>query len=100
MKAQEDKIWTGTFAEVGAYIKERRNIQLSIVKEKSSYKIVPYLALIPELFSEPLTMVIKNDGSKTKIRVKQDNKKLTVKMVGDEILFDFNPYGGVIDISF
>lgn len=100
VKAQEDKIWTGTFAEVGAYIKERRNIQLSIVKEKSSYKIVPYLALIPELFSEPLTMVIKNDGSKTKIRVKQDNKKLTVKMVGDEILFDFNPYGGVIDISF
>ena len=100
VKEQENEIWVDTFAKIGAYIKERKNIQLDIVKNKSSYKVTPHLALAPELFPEPLTMVMKNGGNKSKIKVKQDRKQLPVKTFGDETLFDFNPYGGTIDISF
>ena len=100
VKEQENEIWVDTFAKIGAYIKERKNIQLDIVKNKSSYKVTPHLALAPELFPDPLTMVMKNGGNKSKIKVKQDRKQLPVKTFGDETLFDFNPYGGTIDISF
>ena len=98
IKAQEYKIWIGTFVEIGAYIKERKNLQLEIVKKKSSYMITPKLTLSPKLFSEPLTMVLKNDGNRWRIKVKQDRKYLPTKIIGDEILFDFNPYGGTIEI--
>ena len=32
VKNQEDNIWVGTFREVAAYVNERKNVQLDIVK--------------------------------------------------------------------
>lgn len=36
VKNQEYDIWVGTFREVAAYVKERRNVQLDIVKRNRS----------------------------------------------------------------
>ena len=98
VKSRENKIWVATFAEVSAYVKERKNVQLDVVKTESSYKVTPHLRLDAKLFTIPLTMVVKN--GKSQIKVKQDGKALPVRMAGEEVLFDFNPYGGVISIDF
>lgn len=98
VKAQEDKIWIATFADVSAYVKERDNIELDVVKKKSSYKVTPRLNLDAKLFTSSLTMVVKN--GKSQINATQDGKILPVKKIGEEALFDFDPYGGAISISF
>lgn len=98
VKAQEDKIWVATFVEVSAYVKERANVRLDVVKKKSSYKVTPHLNLDSKLFTVPLTMVVKN--GKSPIKVKQAGETLPVRTVGDETIFDFNPYGGTISIRF
>lgn len=98
VKKREKDIWVDTFCNVGAYVKERNNVQLDIAKDTLSYKVTPHLKLDNRLFTVPLTMVIV--GRKKQIKVVQDDKALPVKMIGDKTLFDFNPYGGVIDISF
>lgn len=98
VKAKEDKIWVGTFCEVAAYIEERKTIQLDIVRKKNHLQVTPKLNLDKELFTEPLTLVIKGEQIK-KISVRQDKKKLPVRLSADKAVFDFNPYGGTIKID-
>lgn len=100
VKEQEDKIWVGTFCEVASYVKERNNLQLNIKKEKSSLKITPSLIdLDPQLFTESLTMVVKR-SNRSKIKVTQDGRKLPVIQQKEKAVFDFNPFGGVIQVKF
>lgn len=99
VKAQEDDIWVGTFREVAAYVKERKNIQLDVTKKKSHWIINPRLSLSQELFGEPLTMVVDKKG-KSGMKVLQNAKELSVRERDDKMIFDFNPYGGSIKISF
>ena len=99
VKNQEYDIWVGTFREVAAYVKERRNVQLDIVKKESQWAVIPRLLLDKELFNEPLTMVLNKKG-KGKVKVYQNGKRLLVKKRDDKQVFDFNPYGGTIRISF
>ena len=99
VKAQEDDIWVGTFREVASYVKERNNVQLDVTKKKSHWIIGPRLALNRELFGEPLTMVVDKKG-KSGIKVLQNGKELSVREQDDKMIFDFNPYGGSIKISF
>ena len=99
VKAQEDDIWVGTFREVAAYVKERNNIQLDVTKKKSHWMVSPRLALNQELFGEPLTMVVDKKG-KSGVKVLQNGKELSVREQDDKMIFDFNPYGGSIKISF
>lgn len=99
VKAREDKVWVGTFREVVSYIKEREETKLEVVNRRNTLLITPQLKLSKEIFTEPLTMVIKGKEIK-KVSVKQDKKKLPVHIVDDKILFDFNPYGGIIKVSF
>ena len=98
VKAKEDKIWVGTFREVAAYVEEKGATQLDIVCEKNHLRITPELTLDKELFIEPLTLVIKGKQIK-KISVRQDGKKLPVLLHTDKAVFDFNPYGGVIEVN-
>ncbi len=99
VKNQENDIWVGTFREVAAYVKERKNVQLDIVKKKSQWMVIPRLSLDKELFDEPLTIVLDKKG-KEKVKVSQNGKSLLVKGRDDKLVFDFNPYGGIIKISF
>ena len=81
VKNQEYDIWVGTFREVAAYVKERRNVQLDIVKKESQWAVIPRLLLDKELFNEPLTMVLNKKG-KGKVKVYQNGKRLLVKKTG------------------
>ena len=97
VKAKEDKIWVGTFREVVSYIKERENTQLNVLKNNNKLLITPKLELDKEIFIEPLTMVIAGQKVK-KVIVRQGKKKLPVQISAHKVNFDFNPYGGLIEV--
>lgn len=64
VKANEDKIWVGTFHEVVSYLKEREAIRLTVTEKKNKLHVVPELPLDKELFTEPLTMVVEGGTMK------------------------------------
>ncbi|GAB6010969.1 polysaccharide deacetylase family protein [Viscerimonas tarda] len=97
VKAQEDKIWIGTFAEVAAYVKERKSLRYQIVETKDGYKVIPECSLDKTLFNEPLTAVIEIPNIQ-KISIRQGDKKIEALILPNKALFDFDPFGGTIDI--
>ena len=97
VKARENEIWVGTFREVASYIKEREETKLEVVNKKNTLLIAPELKLDQELFVEPLTMVITGKEIK-KVTVKQGKRRLPVQITDDKVLFDFDPYGGMIKV--
>ena len=98
VKARENEIWVGTFREVVSYIKEREETKLEVVNKKNTLLITPELKLDQELFVEPLTMVITGKEIK-KVTVKQGKRRLPVQITDDKVLFDFDPYGGMIKVT-
>ena len=97
VKAMENEIWVGTFREVVAYTKEREKNRLNVLE--NGYNITPHLDMNAQLFTEPLTMVLKSVGNRVS-EIRQDGKKRFLKKDADKVLFDFNPYGGMIQIRF
>lgn len=98
VKANEDKIWVGTFREVAAYMKEREAVRLTVTEKKNKLHITPRLELDKELFTEPLTMVVEG-GEMKKVTARQGRKKLPVQLRAGKALFDFNPFGGEIIVT-
>ena len=93
----ENEIWVGTFREVVAYTKEREKNRLNVLE--NGYDITPHLDMNAQLFTEPLTMVLKSVGNSVS-EIRQDGKKLFLKKDADKVLFDFNLYGVRIQIRF
>lgn len=83
VKANEDKIWVGTFHEVVSYLKEREAIRLTVTEKKNKLHVVPELPLDKELFTEPLTMVVEG-GTMKKVSARQGKKKLSVQLRSDK----------------
>ena len=98
VKANEDKIWVGTFHEVVSYLKEREAIRLTVTEKKNKLHVVPELPLDKELFTEPLTMVVEG-GTMKKVSARQGKKKLSVQLRSDQAFFDFDPFGGEIIVT-
>ena len=98
VKANEDKIWVGTFREVVSYLKEREAIRLTATEKKNKLHVVPELPLDKELFTEPLTMVVEG-GTMKKVSARQGKKKLSVQLRSDKAFFDFDPFGGEIIVT-
>ena len=98
VKANEDKIWVGTFREVVSYHKERDAIRLTVTEKKNKLHVVPELPLDKELFTEPLTMVVEG-GTMKKVSARQGKKKLSVQLRSDKAFFDFDPFGGEIIVT-
>ena len=98
VKANEDKIWVGTFHEVVSYLKERDAIRLTVTEKKNKLHVVPELPLDKELFTEPLTMVVEG-GTMKKVSARQGKKKLSVQLRSDKAFFDFDPFGGEIIVT-
>ena len=98
VKANEDKIWVGTFHEVVSYLKEREAIRLTVTAKKNKLHVVPELPLDKELFTEPLTMVVEG-GTMKKVSARQGKKKLSVQLRSDKAFFDFDPFGGEIIVT-
>jgi peptidoglycan/xylan/chitin deacetylase (PgdA/CDA1 family) len=98
LKSQEDSVWTGTLAEVTAYTLERDSIKLDTdVKDKTIF-VVPSLHLDKNIYHEMLTMVLEKTDLHN-IEIKQDGRYLKPYRQGENTLFDFNPYGGKINIQ-
>ena len=93
----ENEIWVGTFREVVAYKKEREKNRLNVLE--NGYNITPHLDMNAQLFTEPLTMVLKSVGNRVS-EIRQDGKKRFLKKDADKVLFDFNLYGVMIQIRF
>lgn len=91
VKANEDKIWVGTFHEVVSYLKEREAIRLTVTEKKNKLHVVPELPLDKELFTEPLTMVVEG-GTMKKVSARQGKKKLSVQLRSDKAFFRFRPF--------
>ncbi len=98
VKQHADKVWVGTFVEVAAYVKERDAIRLTIERSRQTIVVTPKLDLDPELFTEPLTMVV-NETTNGHVTAKQGKKRLAVEIRDGKALFDFDPYGGAIKIK-
>lgn len=99
VKAMEDSVWVGTFHDVAAYVEERNSTQLEIKQEgDKKFIITPQSSLNKELFTEPLTMVMDEQGI-NKATITQNGKALAVQIESDRVLFDFDPYGGSIEVS-
>ena len=98
VKANEDKIWVGTFHEVVSYLKEREAIRLTVTEKKNKLHVVPELPLDKELFTEPLTMGVEG-GTMKKVSARQGKKKLSVQLRSDKAFFDFDPFGGEIIVT-
>ena len=104
---KSDTIWTETFAKVGAYVTERDAVKLDVVKKKGIITVTPSLDLDPVLFGEKLTLKVSGmpkPGSKAAkkvfgYRAVQEGKNLPLILKGDDLLCDFNPYGGPITIE-
>ena len=95
----ENEIWVGTFREVVAYTKEREKIRLNVLEKENGYNITPHLDMNAQLFTEPLTMVLKSVGNRVS-EIRQDGKKRFLKKDADKVFFDFNLYGVMIQIRF
>lgn len=98
VKAQEDKIWIGTFAQVGSYERERDELTYEIEKTTNGFVIKPALMLDKMLFAEKLTGVIDRNNIR-KIKIAQNKKNLKAQILRDKVIFDFNPYDGLITIE-
>lgn len=98
VKANEDKIWVGTFREVVSYIKEREAVRLTVEEKRHKLYVTPQLELDEELFVEPLTLVV-TVAEGQKVAAKQDGKRLDVRQRAGKAVFDFNPFGGRISVT-
>ena len=99
VKAEEDKVWVGTFAEISAYREERLNTSLKIRKTGNTWSIKPVMSLDERLFNESLTLRINGDFSNKKIVATQGKNAVEVTNRKDHILINFNPVGGKIMIE-
>lgn len=95
VKERENSIWVGTFREVAAYIAERDAIKLVRLDKGDRISVEVSLDLDSSLYDMPLTMIV--DGA-SKVRVRQDGKRLDVHYNDGHAIFDFNPYGGPLTL--
>lgn len=92
VKAKEDSVWVGTFAEVAAYIKERDAAQLMVGLDKHAVTITVTHTLDASLYQESLTVSLKSEDWQCKnITAEQDGQSVTVITRGNELLVNVKP---------
>ena len=93
LKAHENEVWVGTFAQCCAYQKEREAISLTLSQQGKRIVLTPSFPLDPAIFHEPLTLRLEGmKVSPKKLRVKQGRKSLTPYLAADgTLLLDFDP---------
>lgn len=99
VKAQEDKIWVGTFKDVVSYVTKRDSTTLKIEQQSlGNYTVTPSCSLDKTVFNGLLTAIITEKDIKKAI-IRQGKNKLNAKISSTQVLFDFDPFGGVINIE-
>lgn len=97
VKAEEDKIWVGTFYQVAAYTKEQKAVTFDIRQTKAGFTITPDLPLDKTVYTEPLTGVV-NGRQVKRLTVTQKGQRLKTHIKGGNWLFNFDPFGGEITV--
>lgn len=93
---RRDSIWIAPLADVEAYVAERDNVKLKIRRHKDKTIVTPRMRLDKTTFSHPLTLVVKSDGPLT---ATQDGRKLYARRRGENVMIDFRPGGGSVEIA-
>ncbi len=79
VKSREKDIWIDTFGNIGRYIKERDAAEIKVIEQtEKSITFCIHTGLEPELFNEPLTVIINDaimvdcipDGNPVTLRLK------------------------------
>ena len=92
VKAQEDNVWVGTFAEVAAYLKERDAAQVEVSVAKHEVSVSVTHSLDASLYQEPLTVSLKSEDWKDKnITAEQEGLSVPVINRGNELLVNVKP---------
>lgn len=92
VKAQENNVWVGTFAEVAAYIKERNAATVKVEGTQKMATITVAHELDATLFTEPLTVSLRNgDWMSKNPTAEQDGATLPVVNNGNELLVTVQP---------
>ncbi len=99
VKAKEDEVWVGTFAEIAAYRQERENTTLRVRRYGNTWSVRPAMNLDEHVFTEKLTLRINGDFSGKQVSARQGKNTLNVVNNGDHILVDFAPYGRRIRVK-
>lgn len=97
---RSDTIWTATFSDVQAYVKERDAVMLKTASRKKVLTIIPSIDLDSTVFDMPLTMIIEGMDMTRCVSVVQDGKTLQVTAKPDYYIVDINPYGSPITVSY
>ena len=97
---RSDTIWTATFSDVQAYVKERDAIILRTDYRRKVLTITPSIDLDSAVFDMPLTMIIEGMDMTRCVNVVQDGKTLQVTAKPDYYIVDINPYGSPITVSY
>ncbi|MGN1263575.1 MAG: polysaccharide deacetylase family protein [Prevotella sp.] len=103
LAAYGDKVWTGTFAQVMSYVKERDALSLNIETSGAGtdewrMTVTPTCPLDPQIFTQPLTM--KLTGAEQNVKAVQDGKPLVCYGDREGRLIDFNPFGGPVTLTY
>lgn len=94
VKAAEDRVWVGTFAEVCAYQKEREAATLSVEGDSQHLELKVEVPLDDQLFFQPLTICLRGfDWSGKNPSAMQGEASITVVNRGSSLLLTVNPHG-------
>lgn len=97
VKAAEDRVWVGTFAEVSAYIEEQQHLSYMYLKSHRQLVITPYLQdLDSELYCEPVTFCIVGTFGNRTVTAQQSGSDLTTTLSGDTLLVNANPTDEIV----
>ena len=97
---RNDTIWTATFSDVQAYVKERDAVVLKTEYRRKVLTISPSIDLDSTMFAMPLTLIIEGMDMSRCVKVVQDGKTLQVTAKPDYYIVDINPYGSPITVSY
>lgn len=97
---QSDTIWTDTFSNVQAYIKERDEVVLKTNVTLEGVTVTPTLYLDSSIFKMPLTLKIEGMDMARHIEVVQDGKRLNVTAKKYYYIVDIDPYGSPVAINY
>lgn len=98
LSEKSDTIWTDTFANVQAYIKERNASTIATRYNGDELTITIECPLAKTVFNMPLTLIVSDIYFSKPLLIYQDCKLLGYRPIPVGIQFDADPYGGPITI--
>lgn len=100
VKAVEDRVWIGTFAEVAAYLAEQKAVQLVAEGTTAHCTISCTNPLDTNLYHEPLTLSLKGyDWQGKQVTAKQGTTQMDVVNADSVLYLQFLPSDTPLEVS-